>query len=79
MPANATTRHAVCRSTGATTLARKRIDDENCFGHEPSRASLTAIEGDAVIAAPDLTKKDTPVRMNCAVATNNMRYYVGPL
>ena len=39
----------------ATTLARKRIDDENCFGHEPSRASLTAVEGDTVIAAPDLT------------------------
>jgi hypothetical protein len=57
----------------ATALTRKRIDDENCFGHEPSDAPLTAI-GDAVIAAPDLTDvKGHEVRMICAVATNNMR------
>jgi hypothetical protein len=36
MPANATTRHAVCRSTGATTLARKQADgswDIECLNH----------------------------------------------
>jgi hypothetical protein len=36
MPANATTRHAVCRSTGATTLARKQVDGSwniECLNH----------------------------------------------
>lgn len=36
MPANATTRHAVCRSTGATTLARKQDDGTwniDCLNH----------------------------------------------
>ena len=42
MPANATTRHAACRSTGATTLARKQDDGSwsiECLNH---RASTTA-------------------------------------
>lgn len=36
MPANATTRHAVCRSTGSTTLALKQQDGSwnvECLNH----------------------------------------------
>lgn len=47
MPANATTRHAVCRATGSTTLALKQEDGWSlvCMNHgtenpQPSRGAV---------------------------------------